>query len=118
MDRPNRLVTVDRTQAMDRAFYDIRDAICIMPSDVLSVPNWGAQMCKPVRAVKTTAPRTGRRARTTTGSVTRGQQGRAPDRSPCAGVSPRQHGADLDWRDLHTVVGAAEGLGTMRHLSG
>lgn len=52
MDRPNRLVTVDRTQAMDRAFYDIRDAICIMPSDVLSVPNWGAQMCKPVRAVK------------------------------------------------------------------
>lgn len=51
-DRINRLATVDRTQAMDRAFYDIRDGFTILPSDVLTVPNWASQMCKPVRAVK------------------------------------------------------------------
>lgn len=48
----DRLVTVDRTQAMDRSFYDIRDGIHKLPSDILTIPNWSAQMCTPVRQVK------------------------------------------------------------------
>lgn len=48
----DRLVTVDRTQAMDRAFYDLRDGLHVLPSDALSVPDWSAQMTMPVRAVK------------------------------------------------------------------
>lgn len=48
----DRLVTVDRTQAMDRAFYDLRDGFHALPADVFTVPNWSEQMCAPVRQVR------------------------------------------------------------------
>lgn len=48
----DRLVTVDRTQAMDRAFYDLRDGLHTLPSDIFTVPNWSSQMCAPVRQVR------------------------------------------------------------------
>lgn len=51
LDVGARLVTVDRTQAMDRAWYDLRDGLCILPSDVLAVPSFSSQMCAPIRQV-------------------------------------------------------------------
>ncbi len=48
----DRLVTVDRTQAMDRSFYDLRDGLHTLPADILTTPNWSAQMCVPVRQVR------------------------------------------------------------------
>lgn len=48
----DRLVTVDRTQAMDRAFYDIRDGLHVLPSDIFTTPGWSTQMCVPVRQVR------------------------------------------------------------------
>lgn len=48
----DRLVTVDRTQAMDRAFYDLRDGLNILPSDIFTIPDWSTQMCTPVRQVR------------------------------------------------------------------
>lgn len=51
LDVGARLVTVDRTQAMDRAWYDLRDGLCVLPSDVLAVPSFSSQMCAPIRQV-------------------------------------------------------------------
>lgn len=51
LDVSDRLVTVDRTQVLDRAWYDLRDGRCILPSDVLAVPGYATQMCAPIRVV-------------------------------------------------------------------
>lgn len=51
LDVTDRLVTVDRTQLLDRAWYDLRDGLCILPDDVLAVPGFAEQMRTPVRVV-------------------------------------------------------------------
>ena len=51
LDVTARLVTVDRTQLLDRAWYDLRDGLCVLPSDALAVPSFSDQMCTPIRVV-------------------------------------------------------------------
>ena len=51
LDVRDRLVTVDRTQLLDRAWYDLRDGLCILPSDIMAVHGYSAQMCAAVRVV-------------------------------------------------------------------
>lgn len=51
LDTSARLATVDRTQLLDRAWYDLRDGLCKLPGDVLAVPHFRDQMCEPVRVV-------------------------------------------------------------------
>ena len=51
LDAGDRLVTVDRTQLLDRAWYDLRDGLCVLPSDIMAVPGFSQQMCTPVRVV-------------------------------------------------------------------
>lgn len=48
----DRLILVDRTQAMDRAYYDLRDGLNVLPTDIFTVPSWSTQMGTPIREVR------------------------------------------------------------------